>query len=192
MKEHAHISSRLYLATMMVAIATFTSACGMWSRHLPEVHGEPNRGTMDEALGNMNAVMGMDMGARQQHMMAAESQAMELGENLFNDASLGTNGQACSSCHPGGGTTGGEAEIAKKMGHGPYRLPIPSLIGAAARFPKYKVPNDDVITLPMMNNNCIRMFMKGKRLPLNSPESYYLAKYVTSFSNGDAIEVGNN
>lgn len=42
----------------------------------------------------------------------------------------------------------------------------------------------------MMNNNCIRMFMKGKRLPLDSPESYYLAKYVTSLSNGDEVAVG--
>jgi hypothetical protein len=42
----------------------------------------------------------------------------------------------------------------------------------------------------MMNNNCIRMFMKGKRLPLNSPESFYLAQYVSSLSNGDNVQVG--
>ncbi len=76
------------------------------------------------------------------------------------------------------------------MGHGPYILPIPTLVGAAAHFPKYKVPNDEVITLQQMNNNCIRMFMAGKRLPLNSPETYYLAQYVTSLSNGDEVTVG--
>ncbi len=191
MKNNRPLSDRLHKMIIMLSVSALVAGCSAWSRHLPEVHGEVSKGTMDEALGNMNAVMGMDMNARQQHMMAAEQQAMELGSNLFNDASLGNNGQTCNSCHPGGGTIGGEAEIAKKMGHGPYRLPIPSLLGAAARFPKYKVPNDEVITLPMMNNNCIRMFMKGKRLPLNSPESYYLAKYVTSFSNGDVVEVGN-
>lgn len=191
MKNNRPLSDRLQMTIIMLSVSALVAGCSAWSRHQPEVHGEVSKGTMGEALGNMNAVMGMDMNARQQHMMAAEQQAMELGSNLFSDASLGNNGQACNSCHPGGGTIGGEAEIAKKMGHGPYRLPIPSLIGAAARFPKYKVPNDEVITLPMMNNNCIRMFMKGKRLPLNSPESYYLAKYVTSFSNGDVVEVGN-
>lgn len=183
---------RFYAGATLFALVTIIGGCGMWSRHLPEVHGEKSKGTMDEALANMNAVMGMDMEARQQHMMGLERRAMELGENLFNDPSLGSNGQMCSSCHPGGATTGGEAEIAKKMGHGPYIIPIPSLIGASARFPKYKVPNDAVITLEMMNNNCIRMFMKGKRLPLDSPESYFLAKYVTSFSTGDVVEVGND
>lgn len=176
---------------MVLPLLALVVGCGSVSRHKPELHGQVSKGNMEESLGNMNAVMGMDMEARQQHMMAAEKKAMDLGKGLFNDASLGKNGQTCNSCHPGGATTGGEAEIAKKMGHGPYKLPIPSLVGAAARFPKYKVPNDEVITLQMMNNNCIRMFMKGKRLPLNSPESYYLAKYVTSLSNGDEVEVGN-
>ena len=191
MKEKTTVSSRVSVAIMMLSSLTLVMGCGSWSRHRPEVHGDMDRGSMEDALENMDAVMGMDMAGRQQHMMAAEQNAMEMGEAMFNDATLGTNGQTCNSCHPGGTTTGGEAEIAKRMGHGPYRLPIPSLMGASARFPKYKVPNDQVITLPMMNNNCIRMFMSGKRLPLDSPESYYLAKYVTSLSNGDAVEVGN-
>ena len=182
---------RFHFGLMVASLLTLTVGCSSTSRHRPEVYGPENSGTMDEALGNMSNVMGMNMAARQQHMMAAEQLAMDSGRDLFTDASLGTNGQTCNSCHPSGSTTGGEAEIAEKMGHGPYRIPIPSLMGAAARFPKYKVPNDQVITLPMMNNNCIRMFMKGKRLPLESPEAYYLAKYVTSLSNGDAVEVGN-
>lgn len=182
---------RFHVGLMTLALVTLAMGCSSTSRHRPEVYGPQNRGTMDEAMENMSNVMGMDMAARRQHMMEAEQFAMESGQDLFNDATLGTNGQTCNSCHPAGATTGGEAQIAKKMGHGPYILPIPSLIGAAARFPKYKVPNDEVITLPMMNNNCIRMFMKGKRLPLESPESYYLAKYVTSLSNGDVVEVGN-
>jgi len=72
------------------------------------------------------------------------------------------------------------------------RLPIPSLVGAASTFPKYKIPNDAVITLQQMHNNCIRMSMGGKRLPLNSPESFYLAAYVASLSNGEEVQVGGS
>jgi hypothetical protein len=34
------------------------------------------------------------------------------------------------------------------------------------------------------------MFMSGKRLPLNSPESFYLATYVSSLSEGDEMQIG--
>ncbi len=177
-------------AALLSMVALVAAGCSQYARHPDkDAFGEAG-GSMDDALANMDRMMKMDMRARKAHMMEKEKFAVEAGRKLFNDARLGSNGQTCNSCHPGGGTTGGETEIAKKMGHGPYRLPIPSLMGAAARFPKYKVPNDGVITLEMMDNNCIRMFMKGKRLPENSPEAYYLARYVTSLSSGDDVNVG--
>lgn len=180
-----------YAAALVFVAALAAMGCSTTARHPnKEVYGEVNKGSMKESLANMDKVMSMGMDKAKPYMMKKNKEALAMGKRLFNDAALGSNGQSCNSCHPGGSTTGGEAEIPKKMGHGPYKLPIPSLVGAAARFPKYKVPNDAVITLEMMNNNCIRMFMKGKRLPLNSPESYYLAQYVTSLSNGDAVEVG--
>ncbi len=184
------VSSRI-ISVIMLLFIVLVAGCSMWSRHKPETHGEMNKGTMDEALGNMKRVMMMDMNGRKQYMMKKEAEALALGKKLFFDTSLSENGRNCNSCHPNGTTTGGEVEIPEKMGHGPYKLPIPTLIGASARFPKYKVPNNEVITLEQMNNNCIRMFMGGKRLPLDSPESYYLAKYVTSLSNGDNVKVGN-
>lgn len=183
-------SNRLIPAGMLIFIF-FVAGCSMWARHNPEVNGKMNEGTMDEALGNMKKVMMLDMNGRKQYMMKKEAEALTLGKKLFFDTSLSENGRNCNSCHPNGATTGGEVEIPEKMGHGPYKLPIPTLIGASARFPKFKVPNNKVITLEMMDNNCIRMFMGGKRLPLDSPESYYLAKYVTSLSNGDVVKVGN-
>lgn len=185
------MNKKIILPIALLMMLEFWVGCSMWSRHEPEVYGEKNKGTMEESMGNMQKVMGMDMQQRKAYMMEQEKKAVQLGDKLFHDASLGSNGQNCASCHPGGRTTGGEVAIPKKMGHGPYKLPIPSLIGAAARFPKYKVPNDQVITLEMMDNNCIRMFMKGKRLPLDSPESYYLAMYVTSLSNNEDVMVGN-
>jgi len=179
-----------WAALLLVLIV---AGCSQYSRHADkDKFGErSNKRSMDDALENIDRMMAMDMSKRKAHMMKKQQSAIALGKALFNDASLGSNGNTCNSCHPGGTTTGGESEIPKKMGHGPYMLPIPSLVGASARFPKYKVPNDAVITLEMMNNNCMRMFMKGKRLPLDSPESYFLAQYVTSLSNGDDVTVGS-
>ncbi len=125
-------------------------------------------------------------------MMEKQKSSMERGKALFNNAKLSTNGRTCATCHPGGGTTGGtvttpmKSEVTGK----PYELPVPSLAGAAATFPKFKVPNDAVITLADMDNNCIMMFMGAKPLPLNTPESRDLASYITSLSNGDEIEMG--
>ena len=186
------VSKSLLAAALTVALAALLVGCSQYSRHPDkDTYGEKNKGTADEAMANMDRVMQMSASERMAHMKQEQENAIRLGKQLFNDPALSKNGNSCNSCHPGGGTTGGETEIAKKMGHGPYMLPIPTLIGASARFPKYKVPNDGVITLEMMNNNCLRMFMKGKRLPLDSPESYYLAQYVTSLSNGDEVTVGN-
>jgi cytochrome c553 len=108
------------------------------------------------------------------------AKVMELGKKLFSDTSLGKTGTSCNSCHPNGGTTGGQM-----MG-----TSIPSLKGAAATFPKYKIPAKRVITLSMMNNMCIEMIMEGKPLELNSNEAVALATYVTSFSKGEEIKVG--
>lgn len=158
------------------------AACSSTSRYKAGTFGPRKPTDNAELRGNL------DKGAAA--AASKEDEALRIGKDLFNDPDLGTKGLACNSCHPAGGTTGGEAEIQKRMGHGPYKLPIPSLIGAAARFPRYKVPQDGVITLAQMNNNCMRMFMGGKRLPLDSPESSYLAAYVTSLSEGEEIEVG--
>ena len=69
-------------------------------------------------------------------------------------------------------------------------MPIPSLVGAASSFPKYKIPNNAVITLQQMNNNCIRMFMSGEGLDLNTPAAWSLETYVASLSNGEIVQVG--
>lgn len=143
---------------------------------------------MDKYMANMNAMKKLPM--RIKH---TQQEAIAYGKKLFNDPkALSTNGLACSSCHPGGGTTGGEAETpmpSPKTGK-PYKLPIPSLIGAAATFPKYKVPNDAVITLGDMNNNCIMMFMAAQPLNPKSKEYKALVAYVTSLSNNDKVQVG--
>ena len=144
------------------------------------------------AMENMAKVMlDMPMEARPKYMMQQQQETIGRGKALFADASLGSNGRNCASCHPGGGTTGGEAEIPMK-GRFPMnpQLPIPTLAGAAATFPKYKVPNDAVITLAGMNNNCIKMFMMGNGLDLGSQPARDLATFVSTLSNGDEVAIG--
>lgn len=148
------------------------------------------------AMKNMDKYMGsMEAMTKKLPMALKQSQEATLkwGEKLFNDTkALGTNGQACASCHPGGGTTGGEVEtpMPSELTGKPYKLPVPTLVGAAATFPKFKVPNDQVIDLTDMENNCIMMFMAAQPMAKNSKEARALTAYVASLSNNDKVAVG--
>lgn len=147
------------------------------------------------ALKNMTKMMPMMMQDKEMamgYMAKKQTAAVERGKKLFEDPKLakGTMGVNCASCHPGGQTTGGMAHVPQMAGMGPFDMPIPTLVGAAARFPKYKVPNDEVITLADMSNNCIRMFMGGQRLPLESQSMRDLVAYVTTLSEGETVAPG--
>lgn len=150
---------------------------------------------MATAFANIDRGMKMmaDMEGMMKHVMMVQQAAMQKGEALYNNPELGeaTRGISCNSCHPSGATTGGEAQIPAMMGYPGWKMPIPSLIGAAATFPKFKVPNANVISLAQMNNNCLTMFVGGKhRLPLNGEDSHALNMYVTSLSNGSEVAPG--
>jgi len=108
------------------------------------------------------------------------TKVLNRGKAIFNDPKLGKSGMSCNSCHPNGGTTGGQM-----MG-----MAIPTLKGVAATFPKYKVQAKSVITLQQANNTYIQMIMKGNPQKLDSSDSIALAVYVTSLSNGVPIQVG--
>jgi len=104
-----------------------------------------------------NMMMKMPSMAEQNTML---KRSIAAGKKVFSDASLSTNNTSCASCHPGGGTTGGKITA---MG---MPMAIPTLKGAAATFPKWKMGAQKVITLSQMNNACLQMFMKGKPLSL--------------------------
>ena len=162
-----------------IVVITLFSGCGMMAKMM-------GKGDLMGAMKNMDKVMkDMPMDQRMSYMNGIQSTTLNQGKSLFSNTNLGRNGQSCNSCHPGGGTTGGEAQVPMRE----FRIPIPNLAGAAATFPKYKVPNDRVITLQEMNNNCIKMFMGGKALELKSEQAVALGMYVTSLSNGDDVEV---
>ena len=150
---------------------------------------------MAVALANIDKGMKMmgDMEVMMKHVMMKQQETMKYGEELFNDPTLAdaNRGLSCNSCHPSGATTGGEAEIPAMMGYPGWNIPIPSLMNAAATFPKFKVPNAAVISLAQMNNNCVRMFVGGQyRLPLNGEKSHALNMYVHSLSEGNEVAPG--
>jgi len=139
---------------------------------------------MAMSMDNMKKVMMMPPDQRKQHVMTMQQKAMAHGQELFGNANLGSNGFNCATCHPAGGTTGGRVPM------GNMQMPIPTLEGAANTFPKYKVPNNAVISLAEMNNNCIAMFMKGQPLVLGSRDARDLELFVTNLSKGQRLAPG--
>ncbi|MDF1589130.1 MAG: hypothetical protein P1P93_08265 [Gammaproteobacteria bacterium] len=136
------------------------------------------------AMGNMKKIMMLSSQDRQAYVMKTQQDSMKHGESLFASASLGSNGFTCSTCHPGGKTTGGKVPMGK------MEMAIPSLVGVAATFPKFKPGNDAVITLAEMNNNCVVMFMKGQPIPLGSSNARDLAFFITNLSKNVPLTPG--
>lgn len=136
------------------------------------------------AMGNMEKLMMLSPDEQQSYVMASQQKSMKHGQELFADSSLGTNGFTCATCHPKGDTTGGKVPMGK------MEMAIPSLLGVASTFPKFKPGNDAVITLEEMNNNCVVMFLKGKPIPLGSMDGRDLAFFVTNLSRGIALDPG--
>lgn len=77
-------------------------------------------------------------------------------EALWMDASLGTSGFSCSTCHPGGA--------------GLKSTPWPKFIKMA----------DDTLTVDQMINFCMTNPMKAKPLAWNSQTVTLLAKYISA------------
>lgn len=162
-----------------------TSSCSVMGSMMAPMMG---MGDKMNAMKNEDKIIAMSPDEMKKYANAKEQAAWEHGKEMFNDPELAgaKMGVSCNSCHPGGGTTGGEAQVPMRK----FKMPIPTLIGAAGTFPKYKIPNDEVITLQQMDNNCNRMFMGGNGLQLNATDAWDLEKYVASLSNGEAVSVG--
>lgn len=114
----------------------------------------------------------------------------ERGKKLFNDKTLGNNTtrKSCATCHKGGGTIGGAAEMTWKGKT--MKVNIPTLKGAASHFPAVRGPMKAVVDLAGMNNMCIMTFLKGTPLNKNSQASTDLVAYVSSFSKGKKLQPG--
>lgn len=92
------------------------------------------------------------------------------GKTLFMDASLGTNGMSCNSCHAGGGMKAG------KMGE----MEIPPFAQVGKKYPMYFKMAEKVMTLDQVINFCITTPMKGKALAWDDQKIADLAAYIVS------------
>jgi len=94
--------------------------------------------------------------------------AVEKGDALWHDGSLGTNGLACGNCHPDGSASN------------PHT------------WPKYQTNLGRVGTLREMINWCIMVPLEGKALPLDSDKMVAMEAYSTYMHNGVAIALGKD
>ena len=128
-----------------------------------------------EAMARLDRFMALTELERKAFISQAERAAFKRGEALFNDTRLGTTGLNCAACHPNGGTAGG------KVGMGRHEVEIATLMNVADRYPGYKPLDGRVITQSEMQNNCIRMFMKGQPLASGTREAADLSLFVGRF-----------
>jgi len=115
---------------------------------------------------------------------AADSQlqqAIARGSDLFLHNTFGGRGRVCESCHLGGGT---------RQGQLPDGTPIPSLSNAAAIFPRISEDDRRLITLTDQVRTCIGGALNGNPPAYGSEELNSLVAYVTSLSQGKAIDMG--
>ncbi|MFQ5664843.1 MAG: hypothetical protein ACE5I7_00265 [Candidatus Binatia bacterium] len=187
MKRGMHLGGAIILSgVFVISIAACTPSPRLVEMNPPTfMMRMMGMGDMADALGNVNELIPMAAHQRQALIAKTQAETLRRGNEIFHDKELGNSGLACASCHPNGGTTGGEAQLPMTE----FRVPIPDLHGAAATFPKFKVPSGRVITLEQMDTNCLRMFVMGRGL--SDEDSDALAMYVTSFSKGEQVQVGS-
>lgn len=107
--------------------------------------------------------------------------AARLGEHIFASDTFGGkrmfNGQpaTCASCHLNNG---------KSQGRLPNGARFPSLVGAAAGFPKFNARRHEVVTLEGQVTNCVKGGLQGTPPAADSPEMANLITYLTSLSKG--------
>ncbi|MBX5453417.1 MAG: cytochrome C [Acidobacteriia bacterium] len=131
----------------------------------------------------MVAALAMPFAARaadappSQAAQAALQQAVQKGADLFAHESFGGAG-TCETCHLNGGRDRGKLPNGKE---------IPSLVGAAASYPRYNPRAQSVVTLSQRISGCIRNALKGTPPPLGSPDMVALETYLTYLSKGTVM-----
>ena len=118
---------------------------------------------------------------------ATMEQAVQDGGKIFAQDSFGSkqtwvpNGafgshvMSCAACHANGGTTEGVT---------PSGARLPSLVGAASNYPKFKAKKHAVYTLERQIVHCVRAGIMGQPPGYNSPEMVDLVVYLTALSKG--------
>lgn len=120
-----------------------------------------------------------------QSASAAESPleiAVAKGAHLFAAATFGGNGRTCESCHQDGGKAPGQLGNRK----------LPSLLNAAAIYPRFSPGADRVVTLEGQVQQCIKGGLAGTPPELGSADLVSITAYLGSIAKGQPMEIGGS
>ena len=106
--------------------------------------------------------------------------AVATGAHLFATATFGGNGRTCEGCHNDGGKALGQLGDRK----------LPSLLNAAAIYPRFSVGAGKVITLEGQVQSCIKGGLAGTPPELGSPDLIAITAYLGSIAKGQPVEIG--
>ena len=106
--------------------------------------------------------------------------AVATGAHLFATATFGGNGRTCETCHKDGGKAPGQLGERK----------LPSLLNAAAIYPRFSPDAGKVITLEGQLRSCIKGGLAGTPPEPGSPDLVAIASYLGSIAKGQRVEVG--
>ena len=99
-------------------------------------------------------------------------QAVQRGADIFAHDQFG-GVRTCETCHFNGGRAAGKL---------PNGEAVPSLIGAAAAFPRFAPRLQSMITLSQQLDRCIAGGLEGKPPAFGSAKMVDLETYITSLS----------
>ena len=103
------------------------------------------------------------------------------GQHLFAMEKFGGNGKTCESCHLGGGKTSGMLPNGRKL---------PSLINAAAIFPRYASSLQQAVTLEGQIRKCIQGGLEGTAPEYGGIDLVALVTYLGSIAYGQTVDIG--
>ncbi|MHB1950530.1 MAG: c-type cytochrome [Acidiferrobacteraceae bacterium] len=109
------------------------------------------------------------------------------GEYLFQHGTFGGHrrmhgaGVTCETCHMGGGRVAGRLPNGKQ---------IPSLVNAAAIFPRYAPKAHRVVTLEMQIRHCVKGGLGGHPPAFGSTAMVDMIAYLHSIAKGQPITPG--
>jgi hypothetical protein len=104
-----------------------------------------------------------DLARKEKKAFAA---ALALGEKLWYDRSLGSNGMSCNHCHPDAAATHPET------------------------FPKFKSQMGGVVSAQQFINWCVVIPLQGKAFDLGGKELTALESYMVSQNRGQTLSPG--
>lgn len=117
----------------------------------------------------------------------ALAEAVSHGEEMFGHDTFGghkkMNGASvtCQTCHLGGGQVAGRMPDGKQ---------IPSLVNAAAIFPRYNPKLHRVVTLDMQIQKCVKGGLHGQPPAYGSKAMVDMVAYLHSIAKGQPMDSG--